>query len=143
MTNESWPDPTPEMLETPEFEAVWQAIRTWDIAVPEAYYGYCGATGNHVRAILDALGPSTNLGFLGWHDAAGEWHSGETGPGEDVAGANRVRFEAAVVALVAEFIGSLTGLRPPLERALFPPDQEPALNRLCDGLIQLVRECGP
>ena len=78
---------------------------------------------------------------LGWHDAAGEWHAGETGPGEDVAGAIRVRFEAAVVALVAEFVGSLTGLRPPLERALFPPDQEPALKRLCDGLIQLVREC--
>jgi len=51
-----WPDPTPEMLETPEFEAVWQCIRTWDINVPAAYSGYCGATGNHVRAILDALG---------------------------------------------------------------------------------------
>jgi hypothetical protein len=55
--------------------------------------------------------------------------------------ADRKRFEAAVVALVAEFIGSLTGLRPPLERALFPPDQEPALTRLCDGITQLFREC--
>jgi hypothetical protein len=55
--------------------------------------------------------------------------------------AERVKFEAAVIALVAEFVGSLTGLRPPLERALFPPDQEPALARLCDGLIQLAREC--
>jgi len=51
----SWPDPTPEMLATPEFEAVWQCIKRWDINVPDVYGGYCGATGNHVRAILDAL----------------------------------------------------------------------------------------
>jgi hypothetical protein len=50
-----WPDPTPEMLVTPEFEAVWQCIKYWDINVPGAYGGYCEATGNHVRAILDAL----------------------------------------------------------------------------------------
>lgn len=50
-----WPDPAPEMLSTPEFEAVWKCIRKWDISVPDAYSGYCGATGNHVRAILDAL----------------------------------------------------------------------------------------
>jgi hypothetical protein len=43
------------MLATPEFEAVWQCIKTWDINVPEVYHGYCGANGNHVRAILDAL----------------------------------------------------------------------------------------
>jgi len=51
----TWPDPTPEMLTTPEFEAVWQCIKKWDINVLDAYVGYCGATGNHVRAILDAL----------------------------------------------------------------------------------------
>lgn len=50
-----WPDPTPEMLSTPEFEAVWNCIKEWDIAVPAAYGGYSGATGNHVRAILEAL----------------------------------------------------------------------------------------
>ena len=50
-----WPDPTPEMLASPEFEAVWQCIKEWDIAAPSAYGGYCRATGNHVRAILDAL----------------------------------------------------------------------------------------
>lgn len=50
-----WPDPTEAMLASPEFNAVWNCIKTWDIAVPEAYGGYCGATGNHVRAILDAL----------------------------------------------------------------------------------------
>lgn len=52
-----WPDPTPEMLQSPEFEAVWQCIKRWDINVPQVYAGYCGATGNHVRAILDALRP--------------------------------------------------------------------------------------
>jgi hypothetical protein len=53
--NPRWPDPTPEMLASPEFEAVWQCIKGWDIGVPDAYVGYCGPTGNHVRAILDAL----------------------------------------------------------------------------------------
>lgn len=52
-----WPDPTPEMLATLEFEKVWQCIKRWDINVPDAYAGYCGATGNHVRAILDSLTP--------------------------------------------------------------------------------------
>ena len=50
-----FPDPTEEMLASPEFEAVWQCIKHWDISVPGAYGGYCGAIGNHVRAILDAL----------------------------------------------------------------------------------------
>lgn len=50
-----WPDPTPEMLQSPQFNAVWNCIKTWDISVPDAYAGYEGATGNHVRAILDAL----------------------------------------------------------------------------------------
>ncbi len=47
--------PTPEMLEKPEFKAIWQCIKSWDINVPEQYNGYMGAMGNHVRAILDAL----------------------------------------------------------------------------------------
>lgn len=56
-TKREWPDPTPEMLASPEFNAIWDCIKRWDINVPDAYVGYCGATGNHVRAILDALGP--------------------------------------------------------------------------------------
>ena len=52
----------------------------------------------------------------------------------------RMRMEKAAVALVAEFIGAITGLRPPLERELFPAQYEPALKRLCDGMVQLVRE---
>ena len=54
-----WPDPTTEMLASPKFEAIWQCIKSWDINVPEAYGGHCGATGNHVRAILDALAKVT------------------------------------------------------------------------------------
>jgi hypothetical protein len=51
-----WPDPTPEMLNgDPLFDAIWNSIKTWDINVPHAYSGYCGATGNHVRAIYDAI----------------------------------------------------------------------------------------
>lgn len=50
-----WPDPTPEMLESESFNRVWECIKRWDINVPDVYSGYCGATGNHVRAILDAL----------------------------------------------------------------------------------------
>lgn len=50
-----WPDPSEEMVQSPEFEAIWEVIKKWDIAVPEAYFGYCGATGNHVRAILDGM----------------------------------------------------------------------------------------
>lgn len=50
-----WPDPTPEMLDDPLFDAIWQVIKSWDINVPAQYPGYCGATGNHARAILDAV----------------------------------------------------------------------------------------
>ena len=58
MTDE-WLDPTPEMLESADFSAVWDCIKKWDIErKPDD--GYCGATGNHVRAILDAL-RETNL----------------------------------------------------------------------------------
>ena len=49
------PDVTPEMQGRPDFKAVWALIKSWDIAVPESYGGYCGATGGHVRAILDAI----------------------------------------------------------------------------------------
>jgi hypothetical protein len=50
-----WPSPTPEMLDDPQFNAIWDVIQTWDINVPHIYEGYVGASGNHVRAILDAL----------------------------------------------------------------------------------------
>jgi hypothetical protein len=55
-----WLDPTPEMLDDPEFNSIWEVIKTWDINVPRAYSGYCGANGNHVRAILDGLRNGTH-----------------------------------------------------------------------------------
>jgi hypothetical protein len=50
-----WPAPTEEMLDDPKFMAIWRCIKSWDINVPGAYNGYCGATGNHARAIFVAL----------------------------------------------------------------------------------------
>lgn len=51
----NYSDPTDQDLEDPRFERIWQEIKSWDINVPEEYEGYCGATGNHVIAILRAL----------------------------------------------------------------------------------------
>jgi len=56
----NWRDPSPEELETPEFNAVWDCIKEWDIGIPqditeEGHQLYSGATGNHVVAILDSL----------------------------------------------------------------------------------------
>jgi len=51
-----WPDPTPAMLDGDVlFDSIWQVIKTWDVNVPEIYGGYCGATGNHARAIYDSI----------------------------------------------------------------------------------------
>lgn len=49
------PDPTEEDLESPEFNAIWEVVKTWDVNVPEYYGGYCGANGSHVKLILNAL----------------------------------------------------------------------------------------
>lgn len=51
----SWPDPTPDMLNDPVFNAIWHIIKGWDVSVPGAYSGRSGATGNHARAIYDAV----------------------------------------------------------------------------------------
>jgi hypothetical protein len=51
----AWPDPTPEMIESNGFGPIWDCIKSWDIGIPGVYTGYSGATGNHVRAIMDAL----------------------------------------------------------------------------------------
>jgi hypothetical protein len=48
-------DPKPEELDDPMFNAIWKEIKAWDINVPAEYDGYCGATGNHVCAIMDAI----------------------------------------------------------------------------------------
>lgn len=54
----AYPDPTPEDLKRPEFEAVWRAIRGWDIGrepPPGRQRLYAGATGNEVMHILNAV----------------------------------------------------------------------------------------
>lgn len=88
-----WPDPTPEMLsDDPNFEKIWQAIKTWDINVPEVYGGYCGATGNHVRAIIDALASppppaqaddNTADRAIAWYKADGRYVDSEDAQADD------------------------------------------------------------
>lgn len=51
----AWLDPTPAMLDDPVFNAIWDVIKSWDVNVPGVYAGYCGANGNHVRLIYDAV----------------------------------------------------------------------------------------
>jgi len=58
--SEKWRDPLPEELNTPEFNAVWDCIKHWDVGLPfditiDGGQMYSGATGNHVVAIIDAL----------------------------------------------------------------------------------------
>lgn len=51
-------DPTEEDIYTPEFDAIWQAIKGWDISrAPEedGHRLYAGATGTDVMTILNAL----------------------------------------------------------------------------------------
>lgn len=50
-----WRDPTESELESAEFNAVWEAIKRWDVNVPDIYEGYMGSCGNHVTVILGAL----------------------------------------------------------------------------------------
>ena len=49
------PNPTPEEIESPLFNAIWDAIKSWDVNVPESYSGYCGLNGSHVKIIIDAI----------------------------------------------------------------------------------------
>lgn len=49
------PNPTEADLERPLFRAIWGAIKSWDVNVPEYYEGYCGANGSHVKLILNAI----------------------------------------------------------------------------------------
>ncbi len=52
----AYPDPTPADLESPEFNAIWEAIKGWDVSRrPHLYRSYSGATGNDVMHILNAL----------------------------------------------------------------------------------------
>lgn len=50
------PSPSQEEMDSPEFNAIWEVIKTWDIKVPYTG-GYCGGNGSHVKLLLDALKP--------------------------------------------------------------------------------------
>lgn len=50
------PEPDEVMLESKDFQAVWQAIKSWDIAVPGYLNGnHTGAMGNHAAHIVRIL----------------------------------------------------------------------------------------
>ena len=49
----NFPDPRPEHFADPRFDPIWNVIKKWDI---NRGFGPEGATGNHVCAILAALG---------------------------------------------------------------------------------------
>lgn len=55
------PNPTETDLADPEFEAIWQTIKRWDVNVPGCYAGYCGANGSHAMLILNALRKSRQV----------------------------------------------------------------------------------
>ena len=38
----------------PVWQAIWETIKRWDINTP-AYGGYCGANGDHVTQIYEAV----------------------------------------------------------------------------------------
>ncbi len=52
-----WRSPSCFEVSSPEFNAIWDVIKSWDVNVPEVYTGYCGANGNHVIAVLEAIRP--------------------------------------------------------------------------------------
>lgn len=49
------PNPSKEEVDSLQFNAIWDIIKTWDINVPEFYSGYCSGNGSHVKLILDSL----------------------------------------------------------------------------------------
>ena len=56
-SNSPMPSPSKEELDSPEFNAIWDIIKHWDISVPSYYNGYTGGNGSHVKLIIDALKP--------------------------------------------------------------------------------------
>lgn len=80
----------------PLFNPIWDVIKGWDIGDPAKYGGYCGATGDHVRAIIRAVravvapaAPSVDLEALankawraGWDAASHALDTMQTGQGD-------------------------------------------------------------
>lgn len=55
VTLEEMPNPSPAELLLPEFEALWQVVKNWDINVRTHYRLYCSGNGSHVKMLLDGL----------------------------------------------------------------------------------------
>jgi hypothetical protein len=55
----NWPSPSEELQDSPEFKAIWDTIKRWDICVPDVdgEGSYSGGTGSHVAALLLSLNP--------------------------------------------------------------------------------------
>ena len=58
-------EPTQHDLESPEFKAVWEAIKNWDLdrGDTEGRTNYAGATGTDVMAILNAINHCRTVDF--------------------------------------------------------------------------------
>lgn len=61
------PSPTPAMLDGDQlFDAIYDAICSWDVNVPACYIGYCGANGSHAAmiyaSIKRSMGEAVNFG---------------------------------------------------------------------------------
>ena len=53
---QSLPSPSDDEMNSPEFNAIWDIIKNWDIKTQNSN-GYCGGNGSHVKLILDSLKP--------------------------------------------------------------------------------------
>lgn len=73
-TIDRYPDPSPVDLCSPEFEAIWSAIKGWDISREGSgpYALYSGATGADVMHILLALRESGRAALTDEPSAPGE-----------------------------------------------------------------------
>ncbi|RYF78770.1 MAG: hypothetical protein EOO39_00460 [Cytophagaceae bacterium] len=55
---------SPDALQSAEFGAIWELIKSWDISVPEWYVGNTTAQGEHVCAIMRAMGLVDEMGAM-------------------------------------------------------------------------------
>jgi hypothetical protein len=55
ISDEEMPSPTKQEMDSPEFNAIFDIIKDWDIKVPKYSSGYKGGNGSHVKLILDSI----------------------------------------------------------------------------------------
>jgi hypothetical protein len=68
-------DPSPEELESPRFNAIWNAIKAWDIQ-RQSGEGYARATGADVCTILDAVDAPRPTFEQWWNHNGHGWEHG-------------------------------------------------------------------